>query len=228
MSSMKPREWAIIATLVVVVYAWLGLGMIYLKSPIASMLVYYLGLCFTGGLMLKRLIPGKEFRLFELRKHPHPVLLTLGLIIFTSAAIWAFKLLFQPGIVDPEIIRKGIGSIGMSRAHFWIPAGILIAINPFSEEFLWRWSLLPILLDGLKRNRAIMLSSVIFAGYHVLTVSMLFSPIWLVGVFLVTYVGGLFFANLLLKTHSLWYPIIVHMIINANLMMLGYLFSSPQ
>jgi membrane protease YdiL (CAAX protease family) len=222
---MHRSAWISTVATVVLVYLWLGYSMIILRAPILSMLVYYLLLCVGGGTLIRHLSPGSKSGIYQLPRIPHPAVVTVSLAALSAAGIWAVSLLFRPGLVDPEIIRGGLRSFGMDGPRFWFPAGILILLNPFCEEYLWRLTVLPLFLSRFKVSNAVALKSVLFAGYHVLTVYLLFPHLWLIGVFLFVYLGGLILGHLFLRTHSIVYPIALHTVINVSLMVLGYIYS---
>jgi membrane protease YdiL (CAAX protease family) len=228
--NMFRSAWKTAIPVIVLVYLWLGYSMIILRAPILSMLVYYLLLCLGGGTSIRHLSPGVGVGagsgIHQLPKIPHPVIVTVSLAALSTAGIWAVSLLFRPGLVDPEIIRGGLRSFGMDGPRFWFPAGILILLNPSCEEYLWRLSVLPLFLTRFRVSNAVALKSMLFAGYHVLTVYLLFPHLWLIGVFLFVYLGGIILGYLFLRTHSIVYPIAIHTVINVNLMVLGYRYSS--
>jgi membrane protease YdiL (CAAX protease family) len=211
--------------MIAAVYLWMRYSMVLLKSPILAMLVYYLAICLGGGTILGRMEGVSRDAASRFRISGRHVLVTAGLAVFVTAGIWAVRLLFQPGIIDPEIIRGGISAIGMTRSHFWTPAAILIVLNPPCEEYFWRFRILAVMLGRMNRGVAISLVSLLFAGFHMLTVWYMFPALWLIGVLLFVYAGGLILSHLFLGTRSLAYPIALHVIINVNLMVLGFLYA---
>jgi membrane protease YdiL (CAAX protease family) len=222
---MNRKSTVILVVVVALVYAWLGYAMIILRNPLLAMLVYYPILCFGGGYLIKNFTKIDPSKLFTFEKIKKPGLVTFLLCVFATALLWTCTLLFRPGMIDPSQLSSGISSIGMTKQNYWIVGGFLVLVNPFAEEFLWRSAVLPFFLSGTKRNRAIIYASIIFAGYHPLVLSVMMSPLWLAMSFLLIFVGGIFFSNLYLRTRSLAYPIALHMLINLNFRLIGYLYT---
>ena len=225
MFDMRVRQPAIFVALIVAVYLWLGAAMLLFRSPMLAMIVYYPVFCLGGGLLIRSSLPASARQLPESATSPLPFATIVGLAFALSVALWACTLLFRPGLVDPGILSEGLCSIGMTRERFWLSAGFLAAVNPFAEEYLWRWSVFPFLASRLPRSTAVHLSSLMFAGYHPLVVGMLFPSAWLLAVFAISYAGGVILAKTLLRTGRLGYPIALHLVINANLMIIGFLYS---
>jgi membrane protease YdiL (CAAX protease family) len=224
-NTMNRKSTVILAVVVALVYAWLGYAMIVLRNPLLAMLVYYPILCFGGGYLIRKSTKVDPSQLFTFEKFKKPALITFFLCIFATAVIWTCTLFFRPGLIDPSQLSGGIKSIGMTKENYWIVGSLLVLINPFAEEFLWRSAVLPFFLSGIKRNQAIIFASILFAGYHPLVLSVMMPPFWLAMSFLLIFVGGIFFSNLYLRTQSLIYPIALHMLINLNFRLIGYLYT---
>ncbi len=210
---------------VLLAYFWLGYSMLVLRSPMAAMIVYYPVICFGGGILLRRLMARSDPEFFKARRSGSALGATIIFSVIATAGLWASTLLFRPGLIDPGLITSGLESLGMDRQRFWLSAGFLAAVNPFAEEFLWRGSVYACFLARTNRWIAVTLSSLLFAGYHPMVVSMIFSPAWLTVVFAVAFAAGIVFARLYDDTRNLAYPIALHVVINLNLMIIGYLYS---
>jgi membrane protease YdiL (CAAX protease family) len=224
---MPPKGWSLTFFIIVLIYIWLWVSVIIIKSPVLAMLGYYLVCCFFGGYILKRMTPSQEAYLFRLNRLSRPGLTTFVLSVIATAAIWSFKFLIRDGIIEPANIISGLNALGLTRQHFWFTAGLLIVVNPFAEEYLWRWSILPVFMGKFKPLTAMVIGSLLFAGYHPITVKLCFAPSWMVMIFILVFFGGMFLSYLLLRTHSLKYPIILHMVINANIMLIAYTLTAP-
>lgn len=225
---MKLNPTVVAISLIVIIYAWLAYSMIILREPMIAMLVYHPILCLGGGLLLRKSIPDKRAQFLKIKMINRPVLLTFVFALLASLILWACNLLIRPGLIEPGLLSDGLGSIGMTKENYWLTAGYLAIVNPFAEEFLWRSAVLPFFLAKTGRIPAVLFMSLIFGGYHPLVLSMIFPPAWLILIFVVTFVGGVFFAYLYMRTRSLWYPIILHLVININLMFIGYIYSSSS
>jgi len=201
--------------------------MLVLNNPILTMAVYYLGFCITGSRVLENSVGKEKMKeVFEgFTRYNKPELPTLILIFIATAILWFCTLLIRPGMIDPEIISNGLNSLGMPRERYWYAAGFLMIANPICEEILWREGILRFLITRLEARWAVIVSGLLFAGYHPIVVGMLFPPAWLLMIFILTFLGGIFLANLYLRTRQLGWPIAVHAVININLMIIGWLYS---
>lgn len=215
----------LLVALIACVYLWLGVAMLLFRSPMLAMLVYYPVLCLGGGLLVGSDTLRSRKGPLQVKLSPHPVLHLFWLVLAVSAALWACTFLFRPGLVDPAMLAEGLRSIGMTRERFWVSAGLLAVVNPFAEEFLWRWCVFPAFASRMPLRAAVHLSALLFAGYHPLVIGMLFPPLWLIAVFLISYLGGVILAETFLRTRHLGYLIVLHFAINANLMVIGFLYS---
>jgi len=194
------------------------------------MAVYYPLFCIAGSHILIRSVKPEDItRVFSgFSQYTKPELPTLILVFVATAVLWFCTLLIRPGMIEPDIISNGLSEIGMTRERFWYAAGFLAVANPFCEEILWRWGILRFLLTRMESRTAIIVTSLMFAGYHPMVIGMLFPPVWLVLIFVLTFLGGIFLANLYLRTRHLGWPIALHVVININLMFIGYLYSSSS
>ena len=214
----------IAGALIVVTYVWLGYSMNVLHNPLLTMLVYYPVLCLGGGTLLHRLHPeARDDR--EVILHPNPVTPTLLYSLLATAILWAGSLLIRPGWVEPDLISHGLEVCGMHREDYWLTAWAVMTVNPVFEEYLWRLGFFSFLYRRFSRNTAIHVSSLVFAGYHPVVVAQFFPITWLILVFLLVYLGGVAFASIFLRTRNIVYPIIIHMVVNLNLMLMGYIYA---
>lgn len=221
---MNGRSTAIAIGIIVCTYIWLGYSMIVLRNPMLTMIVYYLAFCLGCGLLIRKFTERDKVYCSR-NQFKSPVLFTFTLCLIAAVILWLCTLLFRPGIIDPAFITDGLDSIGMTRDSYWIPAGFLAIVNPFAEEFLWRASVFRFFSSKMKISGAVIISSLIFAGYHPLVISMIFPPVWLALAFVITFIGGIFLAHLYMRTRSIAYPIALHLVINVNLMLMGYNYS---
>ena len=134
---------------------------------------------------------------------PTAYLWALGawLLALVAIAIWG-TIVERFGILEPpdnaeqalEIAGGGIG-----------PALLLVGLlAPFAEEVFFRGFLLTALLGRMKPLAALLLSSLIFALFHL-------AP----GLYIPTFVLGLALGWVYLKTHSIWPSIFLHAVHNS-------------
>jgi membrane protease YdiL (CAAX protease family) len=210
--------------LMAVTYGWLAFSMNVLYSPMAAMLVYYPVFCVGGGTVLRLLMKrGKDREGVQPVPRRKSVEVTIIWALVATAGLWAANLLIQPGVIDPEAIARGLRGCGMYWDNYWATAWMIVVVNPFAEEYLWRLGLFPFVREFRTEKEAIVISSIVFAGYHPMVVARFFPALWLIGVFLVVYAGGVMITHLFLKTRNIVYPMVFHLVANLNLMLMGYL-----
>ena len=216
----------IAAGLIALSYFWLWYSMNVLHNPLLDMLVYYPVFCFAFGTYLGKRRPRKapEYS-FKLELRRKPVILTVILSLAASIVLWGGLVVSLRGLLDPSKISEGLASCGMDRANFWLIGWVVAVINPIFEEYLWRFSVFPFLERRFSRRIALHVSSLLFAGYHPIVVGQFFPFAWLIVVFVMVYIAGIIFATLLTRTRNLVYPIMLHLWINLNFMLMTYLFA---
>ena len=74
----------------------------------------------------------------------------------------------------------------------------------------------------MSRVGALIVMSVLFAGYHPLVMMIMVPTSWLVLVFVMTFIGGLIFGEIFFRTKNIAWTIILHLVININLMLIGW------
>jgi len=153
------------------------------------------------------------------------LILTIGLSLLGGLVLWAGVLLIRPGMIDPERITGALAAAGMNARSFWLTGLVVILINPFFEEYLWRYGVFQWLDSRYSRTVAIHISALLFAGYHPLVVAQFFPPVWLLLVFVLVYIGGIAFAFLYSRTLNLLHPIAFHLFINLNLIIIARLYA---
>jgi len=207
---------------VAITYAWLWYSLTVLKNPLLCVVVYHPVLCLAGGLLIRKLSP--DFPKSEPRiNFKFSLILTLIIVLFsTMVLIVSAMFVLQPSMADPQIMTDGLSSLGMDRAHFWIIGGWIMIINPFAEEFFWRTSVLRFLSGRMSRTLAIGVMAALFAGYHPLITMMVIPSGWLPFVFVLTFIGGLVLGELYLRSRKIIWSIIVHLVMNINLMLIGW------
>jgi len=197
-----------------------------LHKPMLAMVVYYPVLCVGGGTVL-RLLKKREKHAASVRSATRgkSVELTIELSLAATLVLWTSNLLIRPGWIEPETVAHGLRVCGMHRETFWLTGWMVVLINPIFEEYLWRLGILSFLTGFRTEKEAIVISSIVFAGYHPIVVAGFFPAPWLAAAFLIVFAGGAALAYLFLRTRNIVYSIVFHMVINLNLMLMGYLYA---
>ncbi|MFH1676007.1 MAG: type II CAAX endopeptidase family protein [bacterium] len=217
------RALGILVVFVVLIYAWLGYSMIVLRNPFLAMVFYYPVLCFLGGFILRKFL--ERHGSSDTQKNgglDDSFTSALSLAIFTTGGLWICMLVFRYGLIPSEVVSKGLQSIGLKGGSFWRAGLMIIFLNPLFEEYFWRSGVFSILKARYSEKIALHVSSLLFAGYHPLVVSTFFPLIWLPAIFVIVYLGGLMFASLFLRSGKLIHPVILHTVINFNIIFMGW------
>ena len=217
-----------IPLLILIVYLWLWYSMNILHAPLITMAVYYPVFCYGGGRLIDSIIKRKQpgtSRNSIMSGNPLP--LTIGFSILGGIVLWLGVLLVRPGMIEPGIISRALAATGMHAKNFWLTGLVVILVNPFLEEYLWRFGVFRWLEGRVSHSAAMHISAMLFAGYHPLVVAQYFPPAWLVLVFVLVYLGGIAFAYLYSRTRNLLHPIAFHLFVNLNLMIIARLYA-PQ
>ena len=74
----------------------------------------------------------------------------------------------------------------------------------------------------MPRGFATVAMAILFAGYHSLVLMVLFPAPWLVVIFILTFIGGIMFGELFLRTRNIAWSIILHFVLNLNIMLIGW------
>ena len=224
-NSSNKRQIIIGFIVAVAAYGWICYSFVVLQNPILGRMVYIVVLCFGGGYLLYRSLTNNKKEVFEIEMHRSPVFLTTWLSIVAMAVVWGATLLFRPGIVSPETIGTTLDTYGTPLKNYWWFAGFFTIMNPIAEEFLWRRNMVPLLRSMMGRYQTIVVSALLFAGYHVLAIIKPFELLMLLGVFLICFTGGIFLAYLYIRTRHIRYPIALHMVININLAVIWWFYT---
>jgi len=217
------KAFGILTILIVLIYLWLGFSMIVLRSPFLAMFVYYPVLCFGGGYILRTLIEkhGKS-DIVKNKGYDNSFTPAFTLAILTTLGLWICMLVFRYGLIPPHAVSNGLNSLGLKGESYWLAGLMIIFLNPPCEEYFWRSGVFTLLKTRYSGKTALHVSSLLFAGYHVLVVSTFFPLIWLPVIFGIVYLGGLMFAILFHRSGKLIQPIILHSVINFNIIFMGW------
>lgn len=156
-------------------------------------LVLWIGSAWTGASFLD-VFPLKRFSVAIV---PGMILFLLGVAIICSEV----DNLLRSVVPMPKIIHDVMAGITQKG---WASLLVLVVCAPLTEEFMFRG----LIFRGFRKNygvsKALVLSSFLFSIFHL-------NPYQFFGAF----VAGLFLGWLLIRTGSLWVPILAHAIFNG-------------
>jgi membrane protease YdiL (CAAX protease family) len=199
----------IAAAFCLAVYAWVALGLFAFKSALLTMLIYHIALCGGGWLILR---PRLHLRLST--KHIGAAVLALigGFALTWLAMEYVLPLIPQ---AIPVVTLGPLNAVGMNARSYLLIALYFGLVNPLAEEAFWRGRILPTLADS-HSPAPNLLQALIFAGYHVMPLSLMFVSLWLPAAVVLT--GGIIFGIVALRTRGLFVPLALHFGVNAYLL----------
>jgi membrane protease YdiL (CAAX protease family) len=220
------RSLIFVIILVILDYVWLSYSMNILHAPLIAMAVTYPVFCYGGGRLIDYFIRRERPEIIRYSGTSRNALrFTIGLAILGGILLWLGVLLVRPGMIDPDGITGALSAAGMSARKFWLTGMVVILFNAYFEEYLWRFGIFRWLEGRVSHIAAMHISALLFAAYHPLVVLQFFPIAWLLLVFVLVYLGGVAFAWLYSRTRNLLHPIVVHLFVNLNLMLIARLYA---
>jgi len=202
--------------------AVIAVGLFVLRSVAATFVLFYIGVCilipFTDLVVLGKRKTGETltslgFR--NLKKNISPALVT-GTVV--GVLVVLFFTLLQKEIMDIGSVRATLARWNVGGNHlFWFVLTMVLA-NSVVEEFYWRGYILSRLMERGNGPGAVILSSLFYASYHVLTTGALFSLKYAAICTFSIFTAGLAWGFIRLRTGSLWVPVITHLFADLGIM----------
>lgn len=146
--------------------------------------------------------------------------LLLGLLsglCMGAFALWGIWMLLQAGI-SLSWIRLQLERWGLRDGWVWPFALYMVMGNSLLEELFWRGFVQQRLLASLKRVKAILVSNILFALYHLLLGVVLFGWKWGSVVAVVVYGAGVIWGALKVRYPSIYPTWLSHLLADAGIM----------
>ena len=201
--------------------ACIYLCLIVLGSAALTFLVFYLGICTlipaADGLIHRFM--GRTFRM-HLGLVYSPRALWEGILsgtVFAGAVIVFFTLL-RESLIDEERLRAVLANWNIDRSAALPLFFVMILANPVFEEFYWRGFIIHRFRGTLRPPLGMILSSMGYASYHLITAGFLFGPISGLLLSLPVFFAGLFWGQMRLRNESLFGVILSHLLADAGIM----------
>lgn len=194
----------------VAIYISVALGLYWLKSALLTMVVYHIALCGGGWLLLR---PRRLLRFNVAQSGVAAFVLIGGFALTWLAMEYALPLL--PPHTLPDVTTRPLNALGLNARSYLSIALYFGLMNPLAEEALWRGRILPILVDA-RSAMPNLLHAIVFAGFHVMPLTLMFSALWLPAI--VVFIGGFAFGLVALRTRGLLIPWALHTGISAYLL----------
>jgi uncharacterized protein len=158
-----------------------------------------------------------------------------GLLIgaaFSAVVVGAGWLVFHLALRETEVftlaaakIHDRIAQFGIDTTWKYAILGVFYSlVHSLLEEYYWRWFAFRQLRNLVPFWPAVLVSSIAFAGHHVIPLSEFFREVpWLAWLFAsAVAIGGIFWAWLYERSGSLYSTWFSHLLIDAGIFWIGY------
>ncbi len=194
----------------IAIYLWVALGLFWFKSALLTMIVYHVALCGGGWLLLRSRRPLR----FNITQSGVAVFALITGFVLTWI-VMEYILPLLPAQALPDVTTRPLDALGLN-ARSYLPIAVYFGLmNPLAEEALWRGRVLPILADARSATPNL-LHAIIFAGFHVMPITFMFSALWLPA--LVVLAAGFILGATALLSRGLLVPWAFHAGANAYLL----------
>lgn len=173
------------------------------------MLVYHIALCGGGWFLLR---PRLQLR-FNIQHIGAAALALTGGFALTWLAM-EYVLPLMPQVI-PAVTLAPLNAVGLTARSYLLIALYFGLVNPLAEEAFWRGRILPTLVDA-HAPAPNLLHALIFAGYHVMPLSLMFTSLWFPAAAVLT--GGIVFGIVARSTRGFLVPLALHLGVNAYLL----------
>lgn len=188
------------------VTGWLTVAAIVAAA--AGVLIYYLFLPKTT----KKVVQGiKGFKISDFISGAATLFFAAPIVMVFSQLIAIILPFFTHKPVVDQTVVQHLKEMGKYPLVFWTTALGVVTFVPIVEEILFRGFLQSWLYDIVGRFRAIILTSVIFAGFHFSFSQGIFNIELLVSLFILSCFLGFIYE----KRQSIWASIGLHFIFNS-------------
>lgn len=191
----------------------------YIYKTLAKILIFILlPIYFAKNVSNKNITFLPSFQNF--RKDDLKKILSLGTFIF-STVLGAYFILWS--YIDLTHIEIELSKIGVTSINFVFIAIYITLVNSFLEEYFFRGYIFTNLLNNQKRIQAYLVSSILFAVYHIGIFLTWFSysitAIALIGLFL----GGMIFDWINSKSGNITNSWLIHITADISIMIVGFI-----
>lgn len=213
MSPTTPRLWILFPS---ICYVGLFVGLYVLDSVWAAILLYHAGI--IAGLILMR----SRGLGTALRSGWRGEVLWITCLVGAAGGGFVYEL--WPIVkLDGLVLRDALARLGLAGKAWWAFVAYFVTIHPVLEELFWREALVHRVSggrddppgSGLRRPTWL---DALFAGYHVLVLSLFLQPVWVVVSFVVLLTVGWLWRLAAVRWRGLGVPVLSHAVADASIM----------
>ena len=205
-----------------------AIGLLVLKNAFLTFLLFHglvcLGIPIIDLVVLKRLKPTGVRESLGLVHHRDSLRVGVYSGIAFLVAIVVFFYILQDSLIREAEIQLLLHSWEIQKEHVFVLLVLMILANSMLEEIYWRGYILGRLQTHLKTAPAVILSSLFYASYHLITTANLFSM--QVGILFtsVIFCAGVFWGMIRARSGSLYGSIASHLLADAAVMIIYVVF----
>jgi len=202
------------------------LGLIIFESVTITFLLFYGLVCFSipaiDILIIQRKKLKECFTLLGFTNLRHTILpaIIYGFLFCTS--IFVFFVLLQKYVMNLSEIQAMLDSWNINKKHV-IPFMLTMVIaNSLFEEIYWRGYIYKKLESLVSITKVIVVTSLFYASYHLITTINLFSLFYGILFTLVIFSVGLFWGYMRKKYNSIYFPVVSHLLADVGIMLIYF------
>ena len=205
-----------------------AIGLLVLRNAFLTFLLFHgfvcLGIPIVDLVVLKRLKVSGVRESLGLVHHGGSLRIGVYSGIVFLVAIVTFFYISQDSVIQVAEIQSLLHSWQIRKEHIFVLLVLMILANSVLEEIYWRGYILGRFRTHLKTAPAVILSSLFYASYHLITTANLFSM--RVGILftIVICFAGVFWAAMRAKSGSLYGSIVSHFLADAAVMIIYVVF----
>jgi len=201
-----------------------SIGLLVFKNAFLTFLLFHGFVCL--GIPIIDLVVLRKLKVSDIRESlglvHHRGSLRTGVysgIVFLVAIVVFFYIL-RDSVIQVGEIQSLLHSWQIQKEHIFVLLVLMILANSGLEEIYWRGYILGRFQAHLKTVPAVILSSLFYASYHLITTANLFSM--QVGVLftIVIFLAGVFWAVIRARSGSLFGSIVSHFLADAAVMII--------
>ena len=201
-----------------------AIGLLVLKNAFLTFLLFHglvcLGIPIVDLVVLQKLKVAGVLGSLGLTYHRGSLRVGVYSGIAFLVAIVFFFYVLRDSVIQEGEIQSLLHSWQIQRNHVFVLLVLMILANSVLEEIYWRGYTLGRFRSQLKTIPAVVLSSLFYASYHLITTANLFSM--QVGILFtsVIFCAGVFWGAMRVRSGSLYGPIVSHFLADAAVMII--------
>ena len=200
------------------------LGLIILNSVTLTFIMFYGFVCvlipFIDLVCLKRYSVSELLKSLGFSNFRKTFLIGIVLGLIYLSIIYLFFSIFREYVLDIGKINSVLIQWKINNRHLYLFLFIMIFANSFLEEIYWRGYIFHKLKNKTNSFNIILVISLFYALYHLITTVNLFSLFWGSIFTLFVFLVGVFWGYLRYKFQSLYIPITSHLCANLGIMLI--------